>query len=77
MADRDQNRRENDARQSSEADKALGQDERMFGAGGQKTQGPPGDDKLNPEAGRDATVPSEPPEKASVGSLAKEKQDAQ
>lgn len=35
MADRNKNQRENDARQSSEADPALGQDERAFGAGGQ------------------------------------------
>lgn len=74
MTDRDQNRRENDARQSSETDEALGQDERMFGAGGQKTQGPlTGDDKPDRETGRDPTVPSETPERDSVGSLTKEK----
>ena len=74
MADRDQNRRENDARQSSETDEALGQDERMFGAGGQKTQGPlSGDDKPDRETGRDPTVPCEPPARDSVGSLTKEK----
>jgi hypothetical protein len=74
MADRDENRRENDARQSSETDQALGQDERMFGAGGQKVQRPlSGDDKPDRETGRDPTVPSQPAERDSVGSLTKEK----
>ena len=74
MADRDSNRRDNDARQSSETDPALGQDQHLFGAGGQKTQEPlSGDDKPNRETGRDPTVPSEPPERDSVGSLTKEK----
>ncbi len=63
MADRDKNRRENDARQSSETDPALGQDERMFGAGGQKVQRPlSGDDKPDRETGRDPTVPDRRPE---------------
>jgi hypothetical protein len=74
MADRDQNRRENDARQSSETDPALGQDERAFGAGGQKVQRSlSGDDKPDRAAGRDPTVPSEPSERDSVGSLTKER----
>jgi hypothetical protein len=58
MTDRDQNRRENDARQSSEVDPALGQDERAFGAGGQEVERPlSGDDKPDRETGRDPTVP--------------------
>jgi hypothetical protein len=74
MADRDSNRRENDARQSSEIDPALGEDERAFGAGGQKVQRPlSGNDKPNRDTGRDRTVPSEAPERDSVGSLTKEK----
>ena len=74
MADRDKNRRENDARQSSEVDEGLGQDERMFGAGGQTVQRPlSGDDKPDRETGRDPTVPSEPAARDSVGSLTKEK----
>ena len=74
MADRDSNRRENDARQSSEIDPALGEDERAFGAGGQKVQRPlSGNDKPNRDTGRDPTVPSEAPERDSVGSLTKEK----
>jgi hypothetical protein len=74
MADRDSNRRENDARQSSEIDEALGQDERDFGAGGQNVQRPlSGDDKPDRETGRDPTVPSQPAERDSVGSLTKEK----
>lgn len=40
MADNENNRRENDARQSGEGDPAYGQDARDFGAGGQKTSGP-------------------------------------
>jgi hypothetical protein len=63
MADRDTNRRDNDARQSSEIDPALGQDEREFGAGGQRVQRPlSGDDKSNRETGRDPTVPGHEPE---------------
>jgi hypothetical protein len=63
MADRDTNRRDNDARQSSEIDPALGQDERQFGASGQKVQRPlSGDDKPDRETGRDATVPGREPE---------------
>ena len=63
MADRDRNRRENDARQSSETDKALGQDERAFGAGGQRTQGPlSSDDRTSRKTGRDPTVPGRQPE---------------
>ena len=74
MADRDSNRRENDARQSSENDQALGNDERMFGAGKQKMHRPlSGDDKPDRETGRDPTVPSESAQRDSVGSLTKEK----
>ena len=74
MADRDSNRRENDARQSGENDQALGNDERMFGAGKQKVQRPlERDDRPSRETGRDPTVPSEPAERDSVGSLTKEK----
>jgi len=64
MADRDKNRRDNEARQSSEVDPALGQDEREFGAGGQKVQRPlaGGDDKPDRETGRDPTVPGREPE---------------
>lgn len=58
MTDRDSMRRENDSRQSSEADPALGQDERSFGAGGQTVQRPlEGDDAPDRETGRDPTVP--------------------
>ena len=63
MADRDENRRDNDARQSSEIDPALGQDEREFGAGGQEVQRPQsGDDQPDRETGRDSTVPGREPE---------------
>ena len=59
MADRDKNRRDNDARQSSEVDPALGQDEREFGAGGQKVQRPlgGGDDKPDRETGTTRPFP--------------------
>ncbi|HJS40305.1 MAG TPA: hypothetical protein VJ763_02775 [Sphingomicrobium sp.] len=74
MTDRERNRRENDARQSSEIDEGLGQDERAFGAGGQKVQWPlSNNDKPNRDTGRDPTVPSEPAQRDSVGSLTKEK----
>jgi hypothetical protein len=63
MADRDKNRRDNDARQSSEINPALGQDEREFGAGGQKVQRPlSGDDKPDRETGGDPTVPGREPQ---------------
>jgi hypothetical protein len=64
MANRDKNQRDNDALQSSEIDPALGQDERAFGAGGQKVQQPldGGDDKPDRETGRDPTVPGREPE---------------
>ena len=48
MTDGDKNRRDNDARQSSEVDPALGQDEREFGR--------------RPETGCDPTVPGLEPE---------------
>ena len=74
MTDRERNRQENDARQSSEIDEGLGQDERAFGAGGQKVQRPlSNNDKPNRDTGRDPTVPSEPAQRDSVGSLTKEK----
>ncbi len=61
MSDREQNRRENDALQSSEVDPALGQDERAFGAGGQDVQQElTGEDAPDREAGRDPTVPRTP-----------------
>ena len=57
MTDRDQNRRENDSLQSSEVDRALGQ-ERAFGAGGQTVQRPiDGDDERDRDPQRDTTVP--------------------
>ena len=63
MTDRDEHRRDNDARQSSEVDPALGQDERSFGAGGQEVQRPlSGDDRPDRETGRDPTVPGREPE---------------
>ena len=64
MTDREPNRRENDSLQSSEADEALGQDERAFGAGGQKAQQPlgSGDDKPDRDPDRDPTVPGRQPE---------------
>ena len=58
MSDRDQNKRENDALQSSEDDLALGQEERAFGAGGQQETGAvSGDDAPDRDPQRDATVP--------------------
>ena len=58
MSDRDQNKRENDALQSSEEDLALGQDERAFGAGGQQETGAlSGDDGPDRDPQRDATLP--------------------
>ena len=59
MSDRDQNRRDNDALQSSEIDTALGDDEHAFGAGGQRTSGPlsTDDDRADRDPDRDATLP--------------------
>ncbi|WP_205478632.1 hypothetical protein [Sphingomonas arenae] len=59
MSNRDQNRRDNDALQSSEADAALGDDERAFGAGGQQTSGPlsSDDDRSDRDPDRDTTIP--------------------
>jgi len=58
MSDRDKNRRDNDALQSSEVDPALGQDERAFGAGGQKVQRPlSGEDAPDRDPERDETLP--------------------
>ena len=66
MSDRDEQKRDNDSRQSSEADLALGQDERAFGAGGQTVQRPlDGDDAPDRKSGRDATVPGREPEPTS------------
>ena len=64
MTDREPNRGENDSLQSSETDEALGQDERAFGAGGQKVQQPlgSGDDKPDRDPNRDPTVPGRQPE---------------
>jgi hypothetical protein len=61
MSNRDQNRRDNDALQSSEIDPALGDDERAFGAGGQQTSGPlsSDEDAHNRDADRDPTLPDE------------------
>ena len=58
MSDREQNRRENDALQSGEGDLGLGQDERLFGAGGQKEQRAlDGDDAPDRDITRDNSVP--------------------
>jgi hypothetical protein len=63
MSDSEKNRRDNDSRQSSEVDLALGQDEREFGAGGQTVQRPlSGDDRPDRETGRDPTVLGREPE---------------
>jgi hypothetical protein len=59
MSDREQNKRENDALQSSEDDLALGQDERAFGAGGQTPVDTQGEgDAADREVDRDSTVPA-------------------
>ena len=60
MNNREQNRRENDALQSSESDPAFGQDDRDFGTGGQTVtntqgQGSPDDRSTT----RDSTVPKD------------------
>ena len=58
MSDRDQNRRDNDALQSSEDDLALGQDERAFGAGGQaEERALSGNDEADRDVQRDETLP--------------------
>ncbi len=68
MAERETNRRDNDSRQSSETDLALGQDERAFGAGGQKVQRPlSSGDSPDREFGRDPTVPKLQSEDTSSG----------
>lgn len=65
MSNRDQNRRDNDALQSSEIDPALGDDARAFGEGGQSSSGPLSDrnDAPNRDPHRDPTLP----ETASTG----------
>lgn len=58
MSDREQNKRENDALQSSQDDLAYGQDERDFGAGGQdelRALSPP--DAPDRDPTRDASLP--------------------
>jgi hypothetical protein len=61
--DKEKQRRTNDSLQRSEADPALGQDERDFGAGHQKVQRMlSGDDAPNRKVGRDPTVPGREPE---------------
>lgn len=60
MSNRDQNRRDNDALQSSEVDAALRDDERAFGAGGQQTSGPLSsdqEDSSDRDPARDRTLP--------------------
>ena len=58
MSDRDKNRRENDALQSSEIDEALGEDARAFGAGGQRTSGPLNkNDAASRDPDRDQSLP--------------------
>ena len=58
MSDRDQNRRDNDALQSSEDDPALDQDERAFGAGGQSEERAlSGNDAPDRDVQRDETLP--------------------
>jgi hypothetical protein len=57
MADREQNRRENDALQSGEGNPAFGQDDRDFGTGGQTvTQELDGDDAPHRDTRRDTTT---------------------
>jgi hypothetical protein len=58
MHNREPNRGTNDSRQSGEGNVALGEDERDFGAGRQRTQVPlSGNDAPNRKTGRDPTVP--------------------
>ncbi|CAA9512899.1 MAG: hypothetical protein AVDCRST_MAG62-637 [uncultured Sphingomonas sp.] len=59
MSNRDQNRRDNDALQSSENDAALSDDARAFGAGGQQSSGPltSNQDAPNRDPERDPTLP--------------------
>ena len=59
MSRREPNRRDNDALQSGEGDLAVGQDEREFGAGGQKVQRALGKhEAANRDVDRDPTVPA-------------------
>lgn len=46
----------NDARQSSEVDRGLGQDERAFGAGGQRDQNRGAQQHQQRDVGRDASL---------------------
>ena len=59
MSNRDENRRGNEALQSSEAKPALGDDPAAFGAGGQRTSGPlsSNEDAPNRDSERDPTLP--------------------
>lgn len=58
MNDREPNRRTNDALQSSEGNLALGDEERDFGAGRQRTNDPlTKTDAPKRKVGRDPTVP--------------------
>jgi len=57
MSDREQNGRRNNALQSGEGDLALGDDEREFGAGGQRVQRPLSGNPKDSRPGRDPTVP--------------------
>jgi hypothetical protein len=59
MTEREKNRRDNDARQSGETNPALGQDERDFGAGGQRVVDTiDRDDAAHRDVDRDPTIPS-------------------
>jgi hypothetical protein len=59
MMDRDSNRRDNDALQSGETNPALGQDERDFGAGRQRTVDTiDRDDAKHRDVDRDPTLPA-------------------
>jgi hypothetical protein len=59
MTEREKNRRDNDSRQSGETDQALGQDERDFGAGGQRVVNTLGrNDAAHRDVDRDPTLPS-------------------
>ena len=59
MSDRDQNRRENDQLQGGEGDVTIGEDERQFGAGGQRTQNAlGGNDAPDRDPVRDGSLPA-------------------
>ncbi len=58
MSDRDQNRRANEQLQGAEGEAKVGDDERQFGAGGQRTQTPlSGNDAPDRDPARDQSLP--------------------